>query len=235
MTEFAFGVFGEIAIIVIGVLLALAVDHWKQGRNDRQSEQRLLRGLTADLEQDVTGLQAFHEELKADVDATESILRIIRNQEEPDPLSLAQKLIRAANGYEPEYSLATYTELANGNFHLLRNEGLRRKVIEYYSSLLTGQRVNSPTTPQSWYETGIEPFLFSLFEVLPPGDWLAWFSGEKVELDVDDTVEKLKSIPHVERYLESALRGRALQLSKFKIHEQRAAVLQAAVSAEINV
>ena len=233
MTEFSVGVIGEIAIIVVGVLLALAVDHWRQGRNDRQREQRLLRGLAADLEQDVSGLAAFREELTADVDATEGILRIIRNQEEPDGSSLAQTLIRAANGYEPVYALATYTELASGNFHLLRNEGLKREVTEYYSTLLSGQRASSPTTPQAWYDPGIEPYFLSLFEILPPGDWLAWFSGEKAELDVDDVIGKLRDTPDIERYLESALCGRALQLSKYKMHEQRAQALHEAVSAEI--
>lgn len=42
----------EFALIVFGVLVALAVDDWRQARADRATEQYILQGILADLETD---------------------------------------------------------------------------------------------------------------------------------------------------------------------------------------
>jgi hypothetical protein len=233
MTELGVGVLGEIAVIVVGVLIALAVDHWRQSRNDRKNERRLLQGLVADLAHDVDGLSQFLEEISADIIASERVLQVVRGQKVLEPSTFARDLIRAANGSEPVYSLATYTELSNGNFHLVTNEALKRRVIEYYSGLLTGQRVNAPTTPQAWYDTGIEPYFSSLFEILPPGNWISWFGGAPADIEVDEVTRKLREAENIDNYLESALRARALQLDKFGDHQSRAEDLRQEVAGEI--
>ncbi len=44
---------GEVAMIVVGVLLALAASDWQERRSDRRREIDVLRGLSAALETDL--------------------------------------------------------------------------------------------------------------------------------------------------------------------------------------
>ena len=48
---------GEFAVIVLGVLVALGFDDWRQNRADRELEQYLLGRLSNDLVADATDLK----------------------------------------------------------------------------------------------------------------------------------------------------------------------------------
>src|SRR2546423_8324707 len=49
----------EVALIVVSVLLALAVDNWNAGRQDRRLEQRMLQQLRNSLTAELSGLTEF--------------------------------------------------------------------------------------------------------------------------------------------------------------------------------
>jgi hypothetical protein len=110
---------------------------------------------------------------------------------------------------------------------------LRHHIVEYYSAILTGEWARSRTTPQLWYDTGIQPFLVELWKILPARDWLGWFQGAPADLDVPDIVRQLRDSPRVEEYLEGARRARHLQLTKFAFHKSQADALLAEMQAEL--
>ena len=47
---------GEIALVVIGILIALQVNNWNIDRVDRKSEQKYLKNIKEDLEKDLVNL-----------------------------------------------------------------------------------------------------------------------------------------------------------------------------------
>jgi len=55
---------GEITLVVIGILIALQVNNWNEGRKDRQKEQKILEALAENLERNCTifkdGLHEIH-------------------------------------------------------------------------------------------------------------------------------------------------------------------------------
>jgi Family of unknown function (DUF6090) len=227
------GALAEIAIIVIGILIALAVDRWKESRADRRLEFDFLRGLERDLSQDSSQLAEYCDEVRTALAEAENLLEVLRGNAEPAGESFGGQLIRTANGNEPIYSLTAYTELSSGYLRLIRNDALRCHIVEYYSAILTGERARSPITPQLWYDTGIQPFLVELWDILPAGDWLGWFQGAPAELDTQEIVRRLRESSTVEGHLEGARRSRHLQLTKFAFHQIQADALLAEVQAEL--
>jgi hypothetical protein len=227
------GALGEIAVIVIGILIALAVDRWKEARSERRLEREYLEGLERDLRQDSTRLSDYCDEVTTALAEAENLLEVLRGTAEPAGDSFGGQLIRTANGNEPIYSLTAYTELSSGNLRLIRNDALRHQIVEYYSAILTGERARSRTTPQLWYDTGIQPFLVELWNILPAGDWLGWFQGAPSDLDVPEIVRQLRSRPRVEEYLEGARRARHLQLTKFTFHKSQADALLRGIQTEL--
>ncbi|MFC1574900.1 DUF6090 family protein [Gemmatimonadota bacterium] len=223
----------EIGIIVAGVLIALAVDQWRKARSERAMESHYLRGLLNDLGQDNDRLRQYREDVQEALDSAENLLEILKGKVDADQGTLAKILIRAAYGWEPVYTLATYTELSSGNLHLIQNAALKGRIVDYYSGILTGERANSRVTPQIWYDPGVEPLVLVLWRVLPLGDWFAWHFGEPADFDIDAVIADLRAIPEVPDYLEACRRCRVLQLGKFKLHSDQASELHTQVQAEL--
>lgn len=224
----------EVGIIVIGVLIALAVDRWKESRRDRDLERHYLNGLKNDLSQDRLRLETYLIEVQAALDATESVLGIVRGGNLPESEVLGRDMIRAGYGFEPVYALATYTELEHGNLHLITSDSLKTKVVEYYSDLVTGEKAGGRVTPQLWYDMAIEPYVKRIFPILPPGDWFGWNEKGPSDLDVDTVVRALRADSEITQHLEACRRIRALQLAKFRFHKDQAVALLEAVDSELS-
>lgn len=94
-------------------------------------------------------------------------------------------------------ALAAYTELVNGNLHLIRNESLKRMVVEYYSGLMTGEGADSRVSPSMWYDVAITPYAMKLVTILPPGDWFQWNTQGPSDLDVDAVTGALRADPEI--------------------------------------
>jgi hypothetical protein len=131
----------EFIVIVVGVLVALAVDDWRQTRADRELEKHLLTSLRADLEVDEIDAK-FQQEAEQQLrDAVDHILAVVDH-----PLAPATAR-KDATGKEIDASLrllkyrvelevaeGTYSEMiATGSFKVIRNTALRTQISKYYS------------------------------------------------------------------------------------------------------
>ena len=49
----------ELLLLVVGILIALAIDDWMQDRRDAQTERQYLEGIVRDLDRDLEILEEF--------------------------------------------------------------------------------------------------------------------------------------------------------------------------------
>jgi hypothetical protein len=120
---------GEIALIVAGVLIALAVDSWADDRQERQRERAYLVQLLADVRENERRIQQAVRE-----DSTQfyvGLSRVLRAARRPGPLQLDS--VGVFTGFSMFRPLTgTYTALVqSGSVNLLRNDRLRFEVIRY--------------------------------------------------------------------------------------------------------
>lgn len=118
-------------VIVVGVLVALAVDGWSTSRAEAVLEVEYLQRLLEDVEYDLFELEFVEvsamESREAATDLT-SGARI--GVMEPDLLTASA--IVAANEREPDLSRSTFRELlSSGRIDLLRSSEVRRALAEY--------------------------------------------------------------------------------------------------------
>lgn len=124
----------ELLLLVLGILIALAVDDWVQSRRDARLERDYLQLLVRDLERDDEILKEFigFEELqtKDGIDA----YRALRATVAPaDREAVAAKLSRLTSRRTLRLVRATYTDLVStGNLRLISNPALRDRVVKYY-------------------------------------------------------------------------------------------------------
>jgi hypothetical protein len=135
VTRYLVYALGEIILVVIGILIALQLNTWKEERADRNAEINFYEAVLADFEKDqakIIQLQSFYEHR---IEVCTWLLTRVRNPEiEVDPLAFGQNV-------EPLY----YNESAisfdatfdagksSGAFNQFRQKELLKGLIQYYS------------------------------------------------------------------------------------------------------
>jgi hypothetical protein len=216
----------EFIVIVIGVLVALAVDDWRQTRADRELEKHLLTSLRADLEKDEFDAQFQQEAQKKLRDAVDHILAVVDHPLAPTNANkdatgneINASLWLLKHRIELEIADGTYSEMiATGSFKVIRNTALRTQISKYYTDSRSKLRI-----PARLVDPRPE-FLTALASV----DVVEGFADQ-----LPDLVERLKSEPLIATH---ALRIRSYYKSDSIIRElrEKRLSLMSSIDREIN-
>jgi Family of unknown function (DUF6090) len=124
----------ELALLVVGILVALAVDGWIDGRREARVERQYLELLARDLERDLEMLTEVIAFENAQIDASVTAYRAVRmGVEEADREAVAEALGQLTSRRTLRLSRATYTDLlSTGNLRLIRNTALRDRIVTLY-------------------------------------------------------------------------------------------------------
>lgn len=126
----------ELALLVLGILIALAVDGWMDDRRDARTERQYLELLVRDLDRDLEVLAefiAFEEQQTAG-----GILayRALRSGVVPeDREAVATALSTLISRRTLRLTRATYTDLlSTGHLRLIRSAALRDRIVGLYEA-----------------------------------------------------------------------------------------------------
>lgn len=127
----------ELALLVLGILIALAVNGWMDDRRDARAERQYLELLVRDLDRDLEMLDefmAFEERQVADSVLAYRALRGGGVAEEGRE-EVAVALMRLTSRRTLRLTRATYTDLlGTGNLSLIRHPALRDRIIGLYET-----------------------------------------------------------------------------------------------------
>ena len=129
--------FAELGIVILGVMIALAADSWREELLEDQLELEYLSRLHADLSAGVVALQVKREEYQAVMEATWVVLGALESEDaRPDDDLLVGNLVAAAAMGFDRHELAsdvTYRELVtSGQLSLLSDYEVRESIVAYY-------------------------------------------------------------------------------------------------------
>lgn len=156
---------GEFAVIVLGVLVALGVDGWNQGRKDSSLEGDYLQRLEEDVRADSTMQSWALTVLSEKAEALELIAGFVDGgdlvPEVSGPLLKALAKDGTAFGWGlPTLRSVTFEDLTDtGNLNLLRDAQVRARIITYYKN--ANHRLGRITRRQTDYPAYI-------FRIVPP-------------------------------------------------------------------
>lgn len=127
---------GEFLVIVLGVLVALAVDAWWDRRSDAALAQAYYAALARDLAADTVEYADAIKNIERSIDATEHVLAAIEGRvaEYHASRALVQSLAIAPSVNFPDWSSGTMDELVNaGTIRLLSDTTLKRVLLARYA------------------------------------------------------------------------------------------------------
>ena len=169
ITKYLLYAVGEILLVVIGILIALQVNNWNQGRIDANKEQRYITELSRDLRAQLQEIEFFKERESSSLKRLNSLIDLM---DETEAIKVNADIAGLFFSIFERTSFTikdpTFTELiATGNIELIRNEALRNSIIQYYQQLEKSALIiqkNNDLNDQT-----IKPSSLSLVEVWPPG------------------------------------------------------------------
>jgi hypothetical protein len=124
--------FGEIALVVIGILIALQINNWNESRKLEMQELNFLNNFKNSLQADSTYHSASfmrHESARNSMD----ILIDYLEKDLPYNDSLKYHFASIMSDWSLSFDFTTYEALKSKDLNLITNESLRSNLIEYYS------------------------------------------------------------------------------------------------------
>jgi hypothetical protein len=141
---------GELAIIILGVLIALWVDELRQMKTDRATEAAYVQGLATDLRNDIAELDSATVWSSRFEAAAGTVLSFL-DGEPKDLDSLVSAVVIAGWQYPPEFSTHTIDDLrSTGNLRLINDPDLKRAVSSYYQAIERYERLRQPLIERVW-------------------------------------------------------------------------------------
>lgn len=127
----------EIAIIVAGVLIALAADAWRESRAEDRMAVEYRSALVDDLVADSALYGALIDSgwFEVQAAAVDSIMEFLaESPRESDPITLVQWLMNSSRLSVGQKASATFDDMrSSGRLSLLEDAHLRRSLIDYYA------------------------------------------------------------------------------------------------------
>jgi hypothetical protein len=123
----------ELVLIIAGVLAAIAVENWRESMQEGKLEQGYLFSLRNAVQADTAMFAMEIQKCFQKQKAAERLLQLMDKPEPIGPEEMEQLVERVIMGIDPFYTTVVFEDLrSTGRLQLLRDEGLRTSIIEYY-------------------------------------------------------------------------------------------------------
>jgi hypothetical protein len=123
---------GEIVLVVIGILIALSLNTWKQSRKDRQIEYAILSSIHQDLQADIRVMENMMRGDSVFIRDNRSLIQILKGQKAMDSIDFYSAL-GSINRYQIFYPRTRgYESLKSQGLDIVRDEELLSEIVNLY-------------------------------------------------------------------------------------------------------
>ncbi len=134
---------GEILLVVIGILIALSINNWNEGRKDNLKEQAILNQLQEEYTANLKQLEAKMQMRSTVVKSGLSVLKYMNT-----PKFVPRDSVILQLGYinnDATFDPIKNDLISSGNIRLIRNEKLRRLLSSWSSDVMAVQEQEGMT------------------------------------------------------------------------------------------
>lgn len=151
--------FGEILLVVIGILIALQINNWNQHQQELKKEEQIIASLHVEFNQNKKLIKTRINAVQKSTDACFQIMDVLLIGETATNAKHIDSLLYWAIEYGPFIpNNNTYTEIINtGEIQLLTNEVVKNALFEYNRELDNNRATYNML--EKWIEEGVLPYL----------------------------------------------------------------------------
>ena len=190
---------GEIVLVVIGILIALQINNWNEGRKDRLREQAILIQLEEEYN---TNLEQLDAKVQLRKKIVRSGLTLLKFMNTPELVHRDSVLLHLSNIiFDPTFDPIQNDLISSGNIRLIRNEKLRRLLSNWSSDVKAVQeleQINQMHVHEImlplFNDIGISrDVLNQLWENLGDSFWLLDDNTDNLDLVLRDSFNKIRA------------------------------------------
>lgn len=128
---------GEIALVMIGILLALQVNNWNEQRKATQYETILLKQMQNALNNDLFLINSFFEpRVQQNKEGVDSLLLYVQKNEMPDQETMRRLVGKMLTDFAYRYDSGPYENLKSNGLDIIKNDSLRNYISNLYGVAL---------------------------------------------------------------------------------------------------
>ena len=127
--------FGEIILVVIGILIALSINNWNEQRKQNAQIAKYAKSFVQDLEKDIAMMDTINNTATQVIIQIDSLANYIRNSKIEEISNLDVIYLTWVRLYRPySWNRATLEEIKNsGSLRLITNDEISKKIVKYDS------------------------------------------------------------------------------------------------------
>lgn len=174
---------GEILLVVIGILIALQVNVWREQSNNAKIEQNYLSGILNDIDQDIIKLSEIIESDLKEFDAFTTVLKGFTDNDIKNSPAFVLALGETYSSHFFAGNSVVFEDMkSSGRINLIISDSLRYSILEYYTEsqrVLDSEAINSEVIMQLKNEAFVDNIdMNSLIErFMLPSNWQSEING----------------------------------------------------------
>ncbi|MEO1652481.1 MAG: DUF6090 family protein [Bacteroidota bacterium] len=161
-------ILGELFLIALGIMIALQINNWNEGRKAKIRKQKILREIKGALELDYEHqILNRQERIRKIQDALDQVLKQF-SKEETFPDSLGDELWQMAWSVNFEPNTFAFESLGGKGLELIKDEKLRQTLVYLYDFAYPNLQFFTKSFNE-WSKDRVEPFMLNNFEYQSKG------------------------------------------------------------------
>ena len=190
---------GEILLVVIGILFALQINNWNEGRKNNIKEQQILSQLKDEYNANLLQLEQKITHRKRIIEAANKVLQYIDEPLNVNSDSLNSQLnVMIGN---PTFKPIQNNLINSGNILLIKNEKLNQLLTTWPSNVVAVQEVEKIWNTRMW--ESIIP-LFNDFGILRDGFYKWWNDEQNLKWILEGTSLNPFQVPKTSKALKAS-------------------------------
>ncbi len=161
---------GGIVLVVIGILIALQINNWNEGKKLHVKEVEHLENIRKNLQTNITLLEKYMVFHRTSINSYKSLSEVIKNKVGYND-SLGYDLHMALIFPESKLSYAGYESLKSFGFDIIKDKNIRNSIIDVFELTYPEMRENLSVT-ENEVSLVTTPFRMEHFEMIDVGEGL---------------------------------------------------------------
>lgn len=127
--------FGEIVLVVIGILIALQISTWNEARKDRLMEKEILMDIRISLTGDIQNMiEPNLEQLRMDIQNMSDIESALQSKDSTNLYQLSRKFKSLMFSKQFNWEITAYKNLENAGANIIKNKALKNNILRIYNT-----------------------------------------------------------------------------------------------------
>ena len=196
--KYLFYAFGEILLVVIGILIAMQINNWNEARKRKMQEIKTLKELRSDLFQNLTDIKSNIIRYEKSKSSSKIILYHIENHL-PYSDSLDKHFFNLIPYVQFTINQTTYENLKSIGFDLISNDSLRASISNLYAHRFSFYQKLEDRYLSEHYYNYLKPMVISQFSsysfnTMKPRNYEQFITDPTIRQTINFSIVKMEDM-----------------------------------------